>query len=104
MSFLMKVVVFNMNDLELKVAEETNVANILISNLVHQTSETARAPNEEAYKEHSAGFEIASKQVGSFISNLIMEKGNMAAALKRNHINLEPVNNVGYDNEDGRNS
>jgi Flp pilus assembly protein TadD len=90
------------DEIQLDIAEKTNVANVLISNLVHQTIETARAATEEAYKEHSVGFEIASQQLGKFVSTLIMENGNMQFALDRNHIHLAPeksVNNVTYSGE-----
>jgi len=100
----MKSVVSKMtrNEIQLDIAEKTNVANVLLSNMIHQTIATARATTEEAYKEHSVGFEITAQQLGKFISTLIMENGNMQFELDRNNIHLtpeEPVNNVTYSGE-----
>jgi hypothetical protein len=87
--------------IQLDVAEKTNVANTLISNIVHQTIAVVKATNDAEVNDATDGFTIASQQLGKFVSTLIMEIGN----LKLQSIStVEAVNNIDYDGEDDRNS
>jgi len=81
------------DEIQLDIAEKTNVVNTLISNLVHQTIAVCRVPEGDldAKEDAEAGFTIASTQLGKFISTLIMDNGNMQ--LKQH---LEPANNIDY--------
>ena len=67
-------------DIALEVAEQENVANILVSTFASQIANRVTATTEEEANEHTIGLQIASKQLGSFISNLIAENGNLKMA------------------------
>ena len=66
----------NIEQIHLDIAEKTNVSNILISNFASQCLSVGSASTVELRDEHRIGLEIAAKQLGSFVSNLIAENGN----------------------------
>jgi hypothetical protein len=89
--------------IQLDIAEKTNVANILISNFASQCINGGTKVVTGVTQDDKDGLKIASNQLGSFISNLIMENGNLQLKLKELTATPEPCNNIDYDGEDGRN-
>jgi len=67
----------NNKQIQLEVAEKTNVANILISNFASQCVNCGIRGKEGLSQDDHDGLSIATEQLGRFVSNLIMDNGNL---------------------------
>ena len=79
----MKSVVFKMDSIVdkdsiiLEITEKKNVVNVLIGNFASQVANRVAAKTQDELMESTIGLEITSRQLGSFISELIVENGNL---------------------------
>ena len=73
----------NKDSIIFNIAEKENLANVLIGNFASQCMNIAQADNKSEYNEARLGLKISADQLGSFISSLIAENGNLQRTLEK---------------------
>ena len=69
--------IINKDSIILEITEKKYVVNVLIGNFASQVANRVTAKTQDELMESTIGLEIASRQLGSFISELIVENGNL---------------------------
>ena len=91
-----------MNNLDLIVAEQVNISNILLANFANSCADRGQMIGRkdltpDDIREHQAAFEITGQQLGLFISKLIAENAELKQQVPTKFDTGDlPANNVDY--------